>query len=496
MEISPEKLAEFNSKYSLGREEGRGSKHFLRIKVTEGALTSQEALKIAEIAEKYGKGHLEVTNTQSIQLHWIESKNSIEIFKKLDELGFTTDKCGQAHPQPKYGDVRNICTCPVTGYDEDELINVRPFVKEMNNFFIGNEDFLDLPGKFKISVSGCRNDCARAQMWDLGLFALKNEGKIGFGAVVGGSLGPSLPGPQVAKPLNVFIPQDLVFEATKSMAKIHKKNSSRESKAKARFKWLVDKWGVERVRERLEDKIGKKLERLNYQGPKISDKEHSGVRKQKDGNYYLNLPLFGGKLSAEEFRSISHLAQKHGSGELRTTPYQNLIILDTPQEKIKTLRDDLKSLGFKIPTTNLRWEGIGCSAEFCGKAIKPYPKEAMRKVIRHLEEEFGEALKGLEIKVRATGCPNDCGLRNISNIGFLGKRMEDEELYDLYLGGRLGEGAKFSYPIYKGLELQEIKHRITYLVEEAIKEGFGTFDEFLDSHSEEELKKIGIKDDE
>jgi sulfite reductase beta subunit-like hemoprotein len=165
-------------RFSLGRDSNpmnpTGSLHFLRLKVSGGLLTAEQLLGVADLAEEYGRSRAEITNRQDLQLHWIDAEDALEIFSRMDELGFTTDMCGQSFSGARYGDARNVVCCPVSGIDQDELLNGYPLMKEMSQFFIGNPDFQDMPKKFKFSISGCRFDCTRAITNDLSFVAVKN----------------------------------------------------------------------------------------------------------------------------------------------------------------------------------------------------------------------------------------------------------------------------------------------------------------------------------
>lgn len=490
LEIFTADVEKFVDKYSLGRDMGMGSRHFLRIKV--GALNSEQFREIARMADDYSRGYAEITNRQDIQLHWVEGKDALEAFARLERLGFTTDKCGQAFPGARYGDVRNIVACPVAGVNKDELIDVRPLVKQMNEFFIGNRDFLDLPRKFKISITGCELGCTKPEIQDLGLFAVRRDGEIGFAALVGGSVGSSQPGPRLAEPLGVFIEPDEVFEVTKSLAEIHRDCGNRDSKAKARFKWLVESWGVEKVREKLEEKLGKKLEQYKL-GPKVSGEEHLGVQEQKDGRYFINVPLMGGILSSELMRRVADISDEFGDGELRLTPHQNLILINIRKDGVNEVLKRLDEVGLSMSGSPLRWTAVGCAADFCGKSAEPHPKQMAKEIVDHLESRFGAALKDLKLKICITGCPNDCGLCTIGNIGLLGARAKGDgikECYSLYLGGGLGADASLSELVEKMLEPERVKEMIERLVAACIKEGFKDFREFCRAHKLEELKSI------
>jgi sulfite reductase beta subunit-like hemoprotein len=485
-------LDRFVDRYSLGRDKGRGSRHFLRVKVLAGSLTSKQFHGIAQMADDYGRGYAEITDRQDIQLHWIQGKDAPEIFTRLEELGFTTDKCGQAFPGARYGDVRNIVVCPVAGVNKNELIDVRPLAKQMNEFFIGNKDFLDLPKKFKISITGCELACTKPEIQDLGLFAVERDGEVGFAALVGGSVGSTQPGPRLAKPLGVFIKPDEVFEVAKSLAEIHRDYSSRESKAKARFKWLVETWGVEKVREKLEEKLGRKLERYEFR-PRVSGGEHFAVQEQKQDGYFINVPLIGGILSSELMRKVADITDKFGSGELRLTPHQNLILINIRKDKVDKALEQLERAGLPVKGAPLRWMVIGCAADFCGKSVEPHPKQMAKEIVNHLESRFGVALNDLKLRLYITGCPNDCGLRAIGDIGLLGMQVKKDgfkECYSLYLGGELGANASLSELVEKMLDPERVKTMLERLVAACIKEGFKDFREFCHAHKLEELKSI------
>lgn len=495
VEILTSDLERFVDRYSLGRDGGKGSRHFLRIKVPGGELTSDQFRSIAQISDDYGKGYAEVTDRQDIQLHWIEGKHAPEIFLRLERLGFTTDKCGQAFPGARYGDVRNIVACPVSGVNQNELIDVRPLVKQMNDFFVGNKDFLDMPRKYKISVTGCELGCTKPEIQDLGLVAVKRGNEVGFTAFVGGSLGSSQPGPRFARPLEIFIKPDEVFEVTKALAEIHRDHGNRESKPKARFKWLVETWGIEKLRGELEEKLGRELDRYEFEGPRISGEEHLGVQKQRQAGYFINIPLVGGGLSSEKMRSIADLADDFGSGELRLTPYQNLILINIREDKVDETLARLDRIGLTVGSPPLRWTSIGCAADFCvfGKSAEPYPKQMMMEIINHLESRFGKSLDDMKLKIKITGCPNGCGLHLIGDIGLLSLEIKGngaKKSYNLYLGGGLGVGASLGELMVKMVEPERVKTMIEKLVAACIRDGFKNFREFCQSRTIEELKSI------
>ncbi|MEW6222906.1 MAG: nitrite/sulfite reductase [Candidatus Hadarchaeota archaeon] len=497
LQIETADIAKFADKFSLGRDRGMDSRQFLRVKVPAGRLTSEQLRVIAELSDKYGRGYAEITDRQDIQLHWVQGKDAPEIFAKLDELGFTTDKCGQSYPGPRYGDTRNVCVCPVAGINRHELIDVAPIAKKINDFFTGNLNYLDLPRKFKISITGCELGCTRPEIQDLGLFAVRKGGEVGFFVLVGGSMGPSQPGPRLAKPLGVFIRPDEVFDVTKAMVDFFNERGNRESKPKARIKWMVHEGGVEKIREGIEAKLGRKLERFEHGSPSVSGEEHIGIQEQQDGNYFVAVPVIGGVLSSGKLRGIASASEKFGKGEIRLTPYQNFVLPHVQKEKIGAALEWLVKVGLPVGGSPLRWTTVACASDFCGKSVEPHPKQVAGRLVDRLEKRFGDKLGNLELLVHFSGCLHDCGLHRIGQIGVIGVKAasagEIKQLYTLSVGGALGTKSAFAQPIRENLSPDQVILAVEKLVAACVDEGFDDFGEFCRSRPLEALKSIAAE---
>lgn len=492
---SYENIERFIKCYSIGRDEGEDSLHFIRIKVPGGILMSEQFLKIAGLASNYSRGIAEITDRQDIQLHWIKAEDSLEIFSIMDELGFTTDMCGQGFPGARYGDVRNIVCCPASGIERDEIFNCYPIVKDLTRFFTGNPEYLDLPRKFKIAMSGCSADCVRAEINDLAFIAVKNSGEVGFTILVGGSVGASLPGPRLTKPTGIFIYPEDAFKVAVSIIEIFRDYGNRESKAKARFKWLLENWGLEKFLPLLKSKTDVKFEK--YDGPIfLRETDHEGIQPQtNNGYYYVNIPILGGRLTSSIMDKIAFLADKYGGGELRLTPTQNIIIPNVSEENRNLLLKALIELGFLMNSSKVRQLSVGCASDFCGKTLYPHAKDIVRDVVEYLEEYFGaEKFSSLRLRVNASGCPNDCGASLVADIGLVGKQIrEDDKIrqsYDIYVGGGLGNSPSLGKIVAERVPAERVKFMaasfiVNYLKRRKPGESMG---EFCRRHRIEELK--------
>ena len=493
--ITPE-IERYSSRFSLGRDSNphdiTGSKHFLRVKVPGGFLSTNQIRRIAELSDLYGRGRAEITDRQSIQLHWIGADDALEVFGELDKIGFTTDMCGQGFRGAGHGDVRNVICCPASGIEKGEVLDGRPLMDELTEFFIGNTDFLDMPKKFKFSISGCRQDCTRAQINDLAFVAVEKEEEAGYTALMGGSTGSTQPGPRLAQPTGIFIRPEEVFDFAVATVELYRDNGNRESKAKARFKWLLHDWGREKFLSVLETKLGVSFE--EYEGPIFHGRgEHVGVNPQsQDGYQYVTVPILGGRLTSREMIEISRLTDEYGSGELRLTPSQNMIIPHVSDGG--PLVNALEGMGFPFPAPNIRWTGIGCASDFCGKSRSPHAKETVKRLTTRLEGAFEASfLDSADFVLHASGCPNNCCPSNIAEIGLLGRttRKEDQivQEYDVLLGGGFGPEPVFGRRILESVPSEELGHRIESLLrnygETRVPEE--TLKAFCLRHSEAEL---------
>lgn len=460
-----EDIERFSNRYSLGSERGENSKHFLRIKIPNGILTAQQFREIAQLAKKYSKEYAEVTDRHAIQLHWIESEDAPSIFAQLEKLGFTTDRCGQGFPGARYGDVRGIVGCPTAGVHQSELINTAPIVKELDKFFTGNKDFQDMPKKFKISVSACPLNCTNPMVHDLSFVAMKHpSGRIGFSVVVGGTVGKTA---KLAESLDVFVePQDVVNIA-RAAAEIYRDYGQRDNKAKSRFRWLLEEWGTVKLKRKIEEKIGKKLETYKPEKLPMNKGEHIGVNTQKQkGLFYVSIPLLGGILSTDLMLKIAEIAEKYGSGDLRLSPAQNIVIINIPKERVDAVVKQLEDMGFPMKGSALRWTTIACAGNFCGKAPE-YPKKRATEMIAYLEERLGEKLKDLDLRICLSGCPNGCARHLIADIGLQATLAIVEgkptPAYNIYVASS-GTTPSLGRLIKRNVRAEEVKYEVEKLI--------------------------------
>jgi len=479
--ITFDDLERFVDRYSLGYDRGEGSQHFLRAKIPNGILTTQQFRGLGEMAEKYGRGYAEITDRQDMQLHWIDGEDAENVFAQLERIGFATDKCGQAYPGARYGDVRNVVGCPVAGLDIQEIFDASQIVREVTGFFTGNRAYFDLPRKFKMSISGCAINCTASEIQDLAFAAVRHpDGRVGFSLFAGGGIGA---GARLADPIDVFVEPKDVLEVARGFVEVYKENGPREAKAKARFKWLVQSWGTEKLRSMVEQKIGKPLEDFERQVFPIS-REHVGVRPQKEDGYsFVNVPIMGGILSSRLMGRLSDIAERYGWPEVRLTAFQNLILVGIRNDEIAKALDELRQIGFDARDHPMMWTTIACAGNFCGKAPEDLKARAI-KIVDHLKTRFGTTLQDLDLTLAVSGCPNGCARHLVADIGLQAVQVrKDEETvpaYNLYLGGGLGKTRALGMLVKRGTQADEVSSALekivaTYIETREYGESFSDF---------------------
>jgi len=456
----------------------------VRIRIPGGQLSGRQLLAIAELSSKFGKGLADITVRQNIQLHWVRIENIPEIFGTLDRVGLTTtDACGDT--------VRNIISCPVAGVDADELYDTTPLMRRVNEFFVGNRDFSNLPRKFKIAITGCALRCVYPEINDIGVFAVNDNGSVTFRARVGGGLSTT---PRFSKDLGVLVEPDQVVDLCAAVAAVFRDNGNRENRKRARLKFLVEQWEIPRFREEVEARLGWKLRRAEQpEAPPISarDRSHLGIHRQRgDSLHYIGVALVGGRTSSDELRLLAELAEKHGRRRLRTTNTQNIILLDIDSENLETIKHDLKSAGFDYEPSWARRGLIACTGiQFCKLAIAE-TKNRARELDQYLADQVD-----LEDRPRisVTGCPNACGQHHICDVGLEGSLTTidgvKKETFQVFLGGGVGEHETFGRRVGARIPSDELAESMArlftrYKEDRADNE---TFQEFCLRHSSEEL---------
>jgi sulfite reductase (ferredoxin) len=425
--------------------EGIASDFFMmRIGIPNGIVSGHQLRAIGELAKKYGRNLADITVRQCIQLHWLTIESLPEIVDALNMIGLS--------PISACGDVtRNVTGCPLAGVAADELVNGSALAAEISKELSGNPDFYNLPRKFKVCVTGCPSWCSHPEINDIAFTATKLDCQIGYSLRVGGGLSKE---PHLAVRLNAFVLPEQAVRVTRAVAEIFREQQKlRENRAQARMKYLFLKegWTAESFLAELQSRLDfTLLPAAPEQVPDDIYRDHAGIHaQQQPGLSSVGATVLRGRLTADQLLAAATLAERFGSGALRTTISQNLIFIDIPNQKTAELVSELGKIGLQVEGSNF-WRGaVACTGtEFCKLAITE-TKGFTRWLVDELEERLPEFDQQLRLNV--TGCPNGCGHHWIADIGMEGKKIKlDGKLTDAYyfcLGGAVGQHAAIARPV-------------------------------------------------
>jgi sulfite reductase (ferredoxin) len=446
--------------------EGKSTPYFMmRVAMPNGLLTSRQLRTIADLAQRHARGVADITVRQNIQLHWLPIESIPEIIDTLQTVGLS--------PKGACGDVaRNVTGCPLAGVAADELIDASPLVYEAGAAVRARNEFYDLPRKFKICITGCSSWCSYPEINDIGLTAVERMShgrrEVGFSLRVGGGLSTE---PYLAARLNAFVRPDQVTAVVRATAELFRDSGVlREHRKRARMKYLFMNfgWTPERFLEELNRRLGFELDPAVEEHPPADVfRDHVGIYPQKQpGLCYVGASVVRGRITPEQMHLAADLAERFGTGQLRATIMQNLLMVNIPKDKTETVARELDSAGLPVAASSFRRGAISCTGtELCTLAISE-TKGFTRWLVDELEERIPQFDQ--QLKLNVTGCPNSCGQHWIADIGLEGKKIKQgKEVVDAFyfsLGGALGQHQRIARPVGYRCPATEVPDAIARLL--------------------------------
>lgn len=453
-------------------------KFMLRVKVPGGILHSQQAKKVAEIAERFGQNALDITTRHSLQFHWIQVENLPEIFNELESVGLTTLQAAGDCP-------RNIVANPLDGVDPEEFLDTTELVAELNRFLHNNRDFSNLPRKFKVAISGGLYNSVHAEINDLSFIPAVQEADgeeiKGFHVLVGGGLSSQ---PKMAVKLDYFLLPKDVARMTAGVASLFRDYGYREKRNHSRLKFLLDDWGKERFQEELEKAVGT----FQVGGREVSRGWNAGIfaglQQQKQKGYnYLGLTVPCGRLSPNRLKEIAKIAEHYGDAHIRTTNTQDMIILNIPDSKLPLLQQEPLYKEQQNTQRSFHARTVVCTGNrFCPFAVVE-TKERMFAIADHLDTTIAEKEN---IRIHVSGCIHSCAQPQIADIGLQGTMTSVDgkpaQAFEICVGGKLGKGATFARKLEGKVLQEEVHERVAKIIIDYQKEKTAneTFSEYIE----------------
>jgi len=417
----------------------------MRVRIPGGQLDADQLRAVAGVAKEYGRDLADVTDRQNVQFHWIRIEDVPAIWERLEEVGLSS--------QEACGDVpRNILGCSVAGLDAAEILDASAVLHATNQAATTNPELTNLPRKFKTAISGCATQCTAHEVNDISFVGVIGpDGTPGFDLWVGGGLSTN---PMLAQRLGVFVPPERVPEVWTGVALLFRDYGYRRLRSRARLKFLVADWGTERFREVLEGEylggVGALADGPAPPVPSAGSRDHLGVHRQRDGRYYVGVAPHTGRTSGTQLWQLADLAEAYGSGRVRATIEQKLVLLDIPERSLSELVSQLESIDLQASPDVFRRGTMACTGiEFCKLAIVETKGRA-----RDLYTELRRRLPDFDapITINVNGCPNSCARFQLADIGLKGSIVDGEEGFQVHLGGSLGTDPGFGRKL-RGLKV-------------------------------------------
>ncbi|WP_084510788.1 nitrite/sulfite reductase [Nocardia lijiangensis] len=417
------------------------AKYFMmRVRCDGGALNVAQLRTLGQISTEFGRDTADLSDRENVQYHWIEIENVPEIWRRLEEVGLqTTEACGDCP--------RVVLGSPLAGESLDEIIDTTPAIQEIVRRYIGDKKYSNLPRKFKTAISG-QQDVVH-EINDVAFIGVEHpEHGPGLDLWVGGGLSTN---PMLAQRVGAWVPLDEVPDVWEAVVSLYRDYGYRRLRTKARLKFLIKDWGIEKFREVLEEKY---LKRKLIDGPAPEQPakpiDHVGVQRLRNGLNAVGFSPIAGRVSGTILTKVADAVEKIGADRIRFTPYQKLIVLDVADDKVEQLIAELEPLGLQARPSIWRRNLLACSGiEFCKLSFVETRKRS-QVLAPELEQRLADVNAHLDvpITVNINGCPNSCGRSQIADIGFKGQLVDDGdgnqvEGYQVHLGGSLGLDSGF-----------------------------------------------------
>ena len=427
-----------------------------RLRIPGGIMSSAQFRGVADASEQFGGGYVHVTTRANLQIREIRAEHSINLLMALQDLGIVARGSGADN-------IRNVTASPTAGIDAQELIDTRPLAREMHYYILHHREMYGLPRKFNIAFDGGGTISALEDTNDIGFSAVRvGEGKavpagVYFRMALGGITGHQ----DFARDTGVLLKPGECVPVAAAIVRVFTDNGDRTDRKKARMKYVLDRWGLDKYVEETEKHLPARLTRFPLDQceprPPIERYGHIGVHPQRQpGHSYVGVLLPVGRLEPDQMRAMARIADRHGSGTIRLTVWQNLLISDILDEEVPTVLEQLTAIGVGWSATNVRGGLVACTGNFGCKFANADTKRHALAIADHLDARVE---LDAPLNIHVTGCPNSCAQHYIGDIGLLGTKVAagDDlvEGYHLYLGGGYGAEQDVGRELFREVKADE-----------------------------------------
>ncbi|MCY7333360.1 MAG: precorrin-3B synthase [Pseudanabaena sp. CAN_BIN31] len=402
-----------------------------RIRLPSGLITSMQCDALIQVVNQFGNGEIQITNRANLQIRTSQAL-SLKVLQDFQDYGL-------ASSNPSIDGLRNIMASPTAGIDIHAKINTIPFVKQWNLYLVNHPELEILSNKFSVCFDGGETISVSDRPNDICLVAVEIDREIYFNLYLGiGDRGES------PSAVNVLIPSQQVLEVLAALTEIYrdyteqKLNQNYSRVRPPRLRELLHDWGIERYLQSVEEKLGYSLRPsppLPQERGVRSSYKHLGIHAQKQSKlFYIGVVIPLGRLTSHQLQGLGILAKQYGSGALRLTPWQNILITDILERNIEQVTREIKDLGLSISANHPYAAIAACSGSKGCKAALTDTQADAKKVAAHLENCIQ---LDRPINIHFSGCDKSCAQHHPSDIALVGIQRQDPnspEAYRVYVG--------------------------------------------------------------
>lgn len=455
-----------------------------RLRFAGGALRSWQLRGLAELADRYAGGYSDVTTRANLQLREIKADDPIHVLMGLRDLGIINYGAG--------GDnIRNVTASPLSGLDSHELIETLPLARDMHYHIVHHRELFGLPRKFNIAFDGGGAITALEDTNDIGFTAVRaaadgiTEG-VYFQLTLGGITGHG----DFARPTGVLLEPNECVEVASAIVKVFLRSGNRTDRNRARLKYVLDEWGFEKFLTEVEGELGRSLRRALVDAcePRSSDhrQAHIGVHSQKQiGMSYVGVVLPVGRLTSDQMRGLASLAERYGTGEIRLTVWQNLLLPNIADANMGEVLEAVEEMGLDWQASSIRAGLVACTGSVgCKYAAAPTKQNALM-IADYVEERLE---LDVPVNIHLTGCHHSCAQHYIGDIGLIAAHVENPldpegdtvSGYHLFVGGGYGQRQGIGRELFMGVPFTEVPPRVAALLQGYLDHRLSDEEAFVD----------------
>lgn len=468
-----------------------------RLRIPNGILTEAQFRAVAAIAERWGGGYAHVTTRANLQIREIRAEHGPDVVEALVEAGLTPRGSGADN-------IRNVTGSPTAGIDPQEILDTRPHARDWHHHVLATRTLLGLPRKFNVAFDGGGRIPVLEETNDIGFQAVEvAEGGgvapgVWYRLILGGITGHR----DLARDTGVILRPEEATDVADAIVRVYIDHGDRTDRKKARFKYVLDAFGFERVLAMVEEKLGRPLVRMPAGAVRprggFDRFGHVGVHRQRQpGRVWVGVVLPVGRLTVAQMRGLADVARDFGDGDIRLTVWQNLLVSGVAEGDLDRVTDRLAALGLTHRATSVRAGLVACTGNRGCKFAAADTKGHALAIADHVEARL--ALDA-PVNIHLTGCHHSCAQHFIGDIGLIGARVPIDETgedtvegYDLHVGGGFGADPKIGREIFAKLPADEVPGMVESLLAAWMSGRTGpdeSFQAFTARHDVEALRDL------